>query len=139
MTYFFSNIYISLFICFQSGIPDATTRHIARLVARQKKSSPRRKKRLTSYQPEQAPVLPHFIRTQIKELLTGYPSGLLGSMFAAAFKRRFGEEINYKRLEFKSLSQLLEAIPDIVEIEHMRGGGFRVYGKCFETDNSGKI
>lgn len=120
------------------GIPDATTRHIARLVARQKKSSPRRKKRLTSYQPEQAPVLPHFIRTQIKELLTGYPSGLLGSMFAAAFKRRFGEEINYKRLEFKSLNQLLEAIPDIVEIEHMRGGGFRVYGKRFETDNSDK-
>lgn len=60
-------------------------------------------------------------------------------MFAAAFKRRFGEEINYKRLEFKSLCQLLEAIPDIVEIEHMRGGGFRVYGKRFETDNSGKI
>lgn len=118
------------------GIPDATTRHIARLVARQRKSSPRRKTRLTSYQPEQTPVLPHFIRTKIKELLVGYPSGLLGSMFAVAFKRRFGEEIYYNRLGFKSLNHLLEAVPDIVEVERMRGGGFRVYGKHFGTDKS---
>lgn len=58
-------------------------------------------------------------------------------MFAVAFKRRFGAEINYNRLGFKSLNHLLKAVPDIVEVEHMRGGGFRVYGKHFGTDKSG--
>jgi len=121
-----------------SGIADATTRHIASLVARQKKSSSKRKTRLTSYHPEPTPIVPHIIRTQIRELLGQYPSGILGSMFAVAFNRRFGQELNYERLKFKSLGNLLESIPDIVRIEHMRGGGYRVYGKGNALHNSGK-
>lgn len=123
-----------------SGIADATTRHIASLVARQKKPSTKRKTRLTSYHPEPAPVVPHIIRTQITELLSQYPSGLLGSMFAVAFNRRFGQELNYERLKFKSLRNLLESIFDIVRIEEMRGGCYRVYGKGNALDNldSGK-
>lgn len=120
------------------GIADATTRHIASLVARQKKSSSKRKTRLTSYHPEPTPIVPHIIRTQIRELLGQYPSGILGSMFAVAFNRRFGQELNYERLKFKSLGNLLESIPDIVRIEHMRGGGYRVYGKGNALHNSGK-
>ena len=58
-------------------------------------------------------------------------------MFAVAFKRRFGQELNYERLRFKSLGDLLESIPDIVRIENMRGGGYRVYGKGYQADNSG--
>ena len=81
--------------------------------------------------------MPHFVRTHIKELLSQYPSGILGSMFAVAFKRRFGEELNYERLRFKSLGHLLESIPDIARIEDMRGGGYRVYGKGNEIVNSG--
>ncbi|XP_029197826.2 tudor domain-containing protein 5-like isoform X1 [Acropora millepora] len=111
------------------GIADASTRHIANLVERQKRTSPKRKTRLTTYRPESAPVVPHFVRTQIKELLSNYPSGLLGSMFAIAFSRRFGKELNYNALRFHSLGHLLESIPDIARVEDMRGGGLRVYGK----------
>lgn len=128
-----SNICLSIL-----GIADATTRHIASLVARQKKSSAKRKTRLTTYHPEPTPIVPHFLRTQIRELLSQYPSGILGSMFAVAFSRRFGQELNYERLKFKSLSHLLESVSDIVRIEDMRGGGYRVYGKGNALDNSGK-
>ena len=58
-------------------------------------------------------------------------------MFAVAFKRRFGQELNYERLRFKSLGDLLESVPDIVRIENMRGGGYRVYGKGYQAENSG--
>ncbi|XP_078343727.1 tudor domain-containing protein 5-like isoform X2 [Oculina patagonica] len=119
------------------GIADATTRHIASLVARQKKSSAKRKTRVTTYRPEPIPIVPHFIRMRIKELLSQFPSGILGSMFAIAFKRRFGEELIYERLRFKSLGHLLESVPDIVRIEDMKGGGYRVYGKGNEVVNSG--
>lgn len=118
-----------------SGIADATTRHIASLVARQKKHSTKRKTRLTSYRPEPAPIVPHILRTQITELLSQYPSGLLGSMLNVAFSRRFGQELNYERLKFKSLRNLLESIFDIVRIEEMRGGSYRVYGKGIALDN----
>lgn len=119
------------------GIADAATRHIASLVARQKKSAPKRKTRPATYRPEREPVVPHFIRTQIKELLSGYPSGLLGSMFALAFHRRFGQELSYEKLRFKSLGHLLESMSDIVRIEDMRGGGYRVYGKTNDKVNLG--
>ena len=84
---------------------------------------------MTTYHPEPDPVVPHFIRTQVKELLASYPSGLLGSMFVTAFSRRFGQELDFAKLRFKSLGHLLESIPDIARIEDMRGGGYRVYGK----------
>ncbi|XP_068695369.1 tudor domain-containing protein 5-like isoform X2 [Montipora foliosa] len=117
------------------GIADAATRHIASLVERQKKTSPKRKTRLTTYRPESLPVVPHFIRTQIKELLSSYPSGLLGSMFCIAFNRRFGQELNYSTLRFQSLGHLLESIPDIARIEDMKGRrGFRVYGRGVDVN-----
>ena len=108
------------------------------MVERQKRTSPKRKTRLTTYRPESAPVVPHFVRTQIKELLNNYPSGLLGSMFAIAFSRRFGKELNYNALRFRSLGHLLESIPDIARVEDMRGGGLRVYGKGIAI-NSGTV
>ena len=131
---------IKIFLsCQFAGIADATTRHIASLVARQKKSPPKRKTRLTTCRPESEPVVPHFIRTQIKELLSGYPSGLLGSMFSLAFHRRFGQELSYGKLRFKSLGHLLESMSDIVRIEDMRGGGYRVYGKTNDKVNLGML
>ena len=108
-------------------------------MARQKKSAPKRKTRPTTYRPEREPVVPHFIRTQIKELLSGYPSGLLGSMFALAFHRRFGQELSYEKLRFKSLGHLLESMSDVVRIEDMRGGGYRVYGKTNDKVNLGML
>ena len=108
-------------------------------MARQKKSAPKRKTRPATYRPEREPVVPHFIRTQIKELLSGYPSGLLGSMFALAFHRRFGQELSYEKLRFKSLGHLLESMSDVVRIEDMRGGGYRVYGKTNDKVNLGML
>ena len=124
-----------MFLVLSLGIADAATRHIASLVERQKKTSPKRKTRLTTYRPESLPVVPHFIRTQIKELLSSYPSGLLGSMFCIAFNRRFGQELNYSTLRFQSLGHLLESIPDIARIEDMKGRrGFRVYGRGVDVN-----
>ncbi|KAJ7334434.1 P granule organization [Desmophyllum pertusum] len=40
------------------GIADAATRHIASLVARQKKSTAKRRTRVTSHRPEPTPVVP---------------------------------------------------------------------------------
>lgn len=81
--------------------------------------------------------MPHFIRMRIKELLSQYPAGILGSMFAIAFKRRFGEELNYERLRFKSLGHLLGSIPDIAKMDNFQGGGYRIYGRENEVINSG--
>ena len=61
--------------------------------------------------------------------MTAYPSGLLGSMFCIAFSRRFGQELKFDKMGFKSLAGLLSSVSDIVQVEQMRGGGFRVYGK----------
>lgn len=58
-------------------------------------------------------------------------------MFGIAFSRRFGQELNYEKLRFKSLGHLLESIPDIARIENMRGGGYRVYGKANDAVNLG--
>lgn len=66
------------------------------------------------------------MRTCVKQLLAAYPSGLLGSMFCSAYCQRFGQELDYARHSFKSLGDFLRALPDIVKIEHMQGGGFRV-------------
>ncbi|XP_013402320.1 tudor domain-containing protein 5 isoform X2 [Lingula anatina] len=115
------------------GVADESTKHIERLVSRQvaKKSKrpsrrppPRRPPR-----PPQQPTVPPFLRVRIRELLTSYPSGLLGSSFGHAFLKRFGQNLPYNRRGFKSISDLLRSIPDIVDIEELRGGGFRLHAK----------
>ena len=110
------------------GIADDNTRHIARLVARQKSRKPKSRRTtvaIQKYVPK--PTVPYYVRTCVKELLSTYPAGILGPAFCNTFHQRFGRELDYARHGFKSLGEFLRALPDIVTIEHMKGGGFRVY------------
>lgn len=80
-----------------------------------------------SRRPIQAPLVHHHLQVQIKELLASYPSGLLASMFCSAFKRRFGEELDFKKLGFKTLVGFLQVIPT-VNVVTMVSGEYRVFG-----------
>ena len=71
-------------------------------------------------------MVPSYFRSNIKELLTVYPKGVLGSALNVAYSRHYGEEINYAKLGFRSMSHLLDSIRDIVTIVKDGKGGFRV-------------
>ena len=112
---------------FFSGIADSSTKHIAKLVARQKTSS--RSRRVSKAPICTKPlVVPSFFRSNIKELLLSYPSGILGSALNSAYARNYGDEINFAKLGFKSMSHLLGNMQDIVTIVKDGKGGFRVCG-----------
>ena len=117
-----------LFTFFFSGIADSSTRHIAKLVSRQKVTSKSRRisKPTRSTKPV---VVPSYFRANIKDLLSCHHDGVLGSELSKTYAKRYGEEINYKKLGFKSLGNLLNSIPDIATIVQIPQGGFRVYAK----------
>ena len=71
-------------------------------------------------------VVPERFRRNVKELLTVYPNGVLGSALSQAYSRHYGEELNHSKLGFKSMSQLLNAIQDIATIVKNPRGGYRV-------------
>ena len=73
------------------------------------------------------PIVPPFIRAQIREVLHSYPNGLLGFTFNEAFARRFGNQLMPQRLGFTSMGDLLRSVADIARMEEMRGGGFRIF------------
>jgi hypothetical protein len=77
----------------------------------------------------QTPDVPHYIRTKIKELLTYYPSGILGSRFCEAYFRHFHSNLDPKKLGFSMLQDLLNSLPIIAKIVNIKGGGYRVHGK----------
>ncbi|XP_070575119.1 tudor domain-containing protein 5-like isoform X2 [Ptychodera flava] len=134
------------------GVADVTTKHIASLVSRQKISKSRRGRgrgrggrgypsfvRRIPPPPPRGPIkplmavdlptVPAHLRAKVKELLFLYPNGLLGSSFNTAFARRFGHHINFTAMGFKSLGDILKALPDLVTIQPLGGGGFKLFGK----------
>jgi len=116
-----------------TGIADQTSEHIARLVAKQRKESKRRATYVVRKKPLQEPSVPPFIRGKIKLLLMYYPNGILGSSFLSAFSRHFEIPLDFKRLGFSLLLDLLKSIPDIARVENIKTGGYRVYGKHFDV------
>ncbi|XP_077983069.1 tudor domain-containing protein 5-like [Glandiceps talaboti] len=140
------------------GVADDTTKHIASLVARQRVSKRRGRgrgsgrsgrvsfvRRIPPPPPRgpakpviaQEPSVPAHVRNKIKELLTLYPNGLLGSSFNIAFARRFGHHIDFNAMGFKSLGPLLNSLTGLVRVEQLSSGGFKIFGKdiqaCGET------
>lgn len=75
------------------------------------------------------PTVPALLRGQIRELLFAYPSGLLGSNFDLAFSRRFGQQLNHNRMGFNTQLDLLKSINDIVEVELLATGGYKLHGR----------
>lgn len=108
------------------GIADNSSKHIAKLVSRQRVNSSKSRRILKAPISTKPLVVPDHFRRNIKELLSVYPNGVLGSTFTQAYTRHYGEELNCSRLGFKSMSQLLNALQDIVIVTKNPNGGFRV-------------
>ena len=115
------------------GIPDKNTLHIQKLVSKQRvtKKPPRREpirrppRIITAPRPE--PVVPPFLRMQIKQLLDDQPTPIMSSSFATLFRKRFGHTIDCFQYDFPSLATLLNSIPDVLTLEPQRGGGFQIF------------
>ncbi len=127
------------------------SRRVESLVERQKKSKrrgrgggwrqapppPRSRYALSQSQPKPLlPVVPAILRGQIKTLMFSYPQGLLGSSFDTAFSKQYGSHIDYRFLDFSSLHDLLNSIQDIVTIEPLPSGGFKVHPKTGRATTS---
>lgn len=81
----------------------------------------------TQYQPPQRyqaslPTVPPLIRGYIRDVLTSYPNGILGSNFDIAFTRNFNGPLVPNSLGFNSLVELLRSIPEIAIIEELPNG-----------------
>ncbi|EDO42256.1 predicted protein [Nematostella vectensis] len=110
------------------GIVDEASQRVASLIAKQKKAPKKsRATHVISVRPSLPPNVPYFTRSKIKELLSFYPSGLLGAMFPQAYERHCKHALDVKGIGFGSSQELLRSIPDIARIEQIKGGGYRVY------------
>ena len=125
------------------GVSDTTTKHIERLVSRQKVPTKRRgaSKNRKGPPPRRypaprlnRPTLPPptvqaFIRGQIRSLLMSYPNGLPANQFETAYARRFGNHIDLARMGFKNLMELMKSLSDIVTVEESPRWGYMLLGR----------
>ncbi|XP_078604467.1 uncharacterized protein LOC144878090 [Branchiostoma floridae x Branchiostoma japonicum] len=124
------------------AVVDEDTQRVANLVARQRESRPRRMYERKAHprprplQPAPTASVPAGVRTQVKQLLASYPSGIPSSAFNTAFGRRFGSQINYTKLGYKSMGELLRALRDIILIRPQAGSTFRIYGRSDSSNRS---
>ncbi|KAK3088007.1 hypothetical protein FSP39_013328 [Pinctada imbricata] len=125
------------------AVADSSTAHIQSLVSKQK--IPNTKKYATlrrggpppqrhrSGPPRPLPSVPANIRKQLAILFKSYPDGLPFTHFGPAFSRRFNCQLQFSRLGFTSMRELLQSVPDLVRLQDF-GGEVRVIpGK--NTDN----
>ncbi|KAM9280647.1 tudor domain-containing protein 5 [Cariama cristata] len=115
------------------AVADETTKAIAALVARQRRSSRARKSAVVkagaaspSKNPQtfprrgRAPVLPLTVKAELQDLLSSSPLLLLD--FDKAFFRRFGRVFQYRQYGFFSMSEVLRSVSDIIVIEQTKAG-----------------
>lgn len=67
------------------------------------------------------------VRGKVREVLMSYPSGLIGSSFEKAFIRRFGQSIQCRTYGFSSCLEMLRSMTDLVNIEDLPSGGYRLH------------
>ena len=114
------------------GIADDSTRHIARMVARQSGGKKGKSisvpthptvsmvtRRGTSWASKDPPLPkpPLTFQAQLKTLFLSYPNGVALQDFAEAFARRFGYYFSYRGWGFTSLEQVLKSIPEVITVE----------------------
>ncbi|CAO2637325.1 Tudor domain-containing protein 5 [Lemmus lemmus] len=112
------------------AIPDESTKGIASLVAKQRRSHKVRnsiQKGRTSvcsgrvpYRGRVPPILPAFVKSELKDLLTFSP--VLLSDFEKAFAKRFGRPFQYMQYGFLSMFEVLSAASDVISVEQTRAG-----------------
>lgn len=130
-----------------TGVADSATQHIASLVARQKKPRVKRgqgrtyvNSRFVSSAPRNiGPSMAersqseslrlqnegrmdmnqsyNIFRGQVKELLFANPTGILLKQFESVFARRFKCPLPVQRLGYRTLTALLESMPDILSFD----------------------
>lgn len=110
------------------AVPDSNTKHIAKLVSKQKSSEsgligggPR----LSSVRPASRSVsspcyseVPPTFRAKIKTLMLSYRDGLALSGFLEAFARRFSYYFSFRNWGFSTLEEMLRSVPEVVYLEY---------------------
>ncbi|NWQ93588.1 TDRD5 protein, partial [Burhinus bistriatus] len=127
------------------AIADETTRAIAKLVARQKRSARARRRAAVktdaaslSKNPQscpwrgRAPVLPATVKAELQDLLSSSPLLLLD--FDKAFFRRFGRAFQYTQYGFFSMFEVLRSVSDIIVVEQTRAGSLLTLKKCLASE-----
>ncbi|MEJ1270204.1 tudor domain containing 5 [Cricetulus griseus] len=112
------------------AIPDESTKGIASLVAKQRRSHKVRnsmQKGRTSvcsgrvpYRGRVPPILPAVVKSELKDLLALSP--VLLSDFEKAFAKRFGRSFQYMQYGFLSMFEVLNAASDVISVEQTRAG-----------------
>ncbi|KAL1775108.1 tudor domain-containing protein 5 isoform X1 [Sigmodon hispidus] len=112
------------------AIPDESTKGIASLVAKQRRSHKVRnsiqKGRASvcsgrvPYRGRVPPILPAVVKSELKDLLALSP--VLLSDFEKAFAKRFGRSFQYMQYGFLSMFEVLNAASDVISVEQTRAG-----------------
>ncbi|XP_077013246.1 tudor domain-containing protein 5 isoform X2 [Tamandua tetradactyla] len=117
------------------AIPDESTKGIASLVAKQKSSHKVRNsmqkgrgsvcsgpacRRPVPYRGRVPPILPAFVKSELRDLLALSP--VLLSDFEKAFAKRFGRSFQYVQYGFLSMFEVLNAASDVISVEQTRAG-----------------
>ncbi|XP_010282370.1 PREDICTED: tudor domain-containing protein 5 [Phaethon lepturus] len=115
------------------AVADETTKAIAKLVARQRRSARARKSAAVkadaaapSKNPQsfpgrgRAPILPATVKAELQDLLSSSPLLLLD--FDKAFFRRFGRAFQYTQYGFFSMFEVLRSVSDVIVVEQTRAG-----------------
>lgn len=114
------------------GVADESTRHIAKMVSRQRNTGYHQMK---SEQPVKravstAPSIPFHVQGCLRQLLHAYPNGLPIEQFEEAYARRFGYYLSLRRLKCNSLQELINNVPDILKIDKDTAGRTVVVGEA---------
>ncbi|NWZ52905.1 TDRD5 protein, partial [Haliaeetus albicilla] len=127
------------------AIADETTKAVAKLVARQRRSVRARKRAAvkagaasSSKNPEssprrgRAPILPATVKAELQDLLSSSPLLLLD--FDKAFFRRFGRAFQYTQYGFFSIFEVLRSMSDIIAVEQTRAGSLLTLKKHLASE-----
>ncbi|XP_068273153.1 tudor domain-containing protein 5 isoform X2 [Nyctibius grandis] len=127
------------------AVADESTKAIAKLVARQKRSGKARKSVVVkadaasrSKKPQncpwrgRAPVLPATVKAELKDLLSSSPLLLLD--FDKAFFKRFGRVFKYTQYGFLSMFEVLRSVSDIIAVERTRAGSLLILKNCLASE-----
>lgn len=96
--------------CVLFGVGNESTKHIEKLVSRQKHSPPNGRPKVNT----SPSAVPDRFKAQLRELMLSYPDGLRRDRFSEAYAKRFGCHANYHSWGFPSLEHLLKAMPEVV-------------------------
>ncbi|XP_028616631.1 tudor domain-containing protein 5 isoform X1 [Grammomys surdaster] len=124
------------------AIPDESTKGIASLVAKQRRSHKVRnsmQKGRSSvcpgrvpYRGRVPPILPAVVKSELKDLLALSP--VLLSDFEKAFAKRFGRSFQYMQYGFLSMFEVLNAASDVISVEQTRAGSLLTLKKSISEE-----